>query len=67
MFGSTKGGILVVTCVCAHECPLQWSASLNVQDVALSDVLCEKNVELDSYTENDKMRRFFWALGLETD
>ncbi|EWZ79050.1 hypothetical protein FOWG_16768 [Fusarium oxysporum f. sp. lycopersici MN25] len=41
--------------------------SLSAQDVALSKALGEKSKSLASYTENDKIRRFFWGLGLETD
>ncbi|KAI1420819.1 hypothetical protein F5Y12DRAFT_771111 [Xylaria sp. FL1777] len=39
--------------------------SLSTQDVALSNALREKGLGLESHTRDEKVRRFFWGLGLE--
>lgn len=39
--------------------------SLSTKDVALSNALREKGEGLASYTRDEKVRRFFWGLGLE--
>lgn len=39
--------------------------SLSTKDVALSDALREKVSGLASHTRDEKVRRFFWGLGLE--
>lgn len=41
-------------------------SSLSKSDVELRDILREKRPELASYMADEKMRRFFWGLGLET-
>ena len=40
--------------------------SLSAKDVALSNALREKGSRMASYTGDEKVRRFFWGLGLET-
>ncbi|KAK1772146.1 hypothetical protein QBC33DRAFT_574830 [Phialemonium atrogriseum] len=41
--------------------------SLSAKDVALSNTLRKKGARLASYTEDEKVRRFFWGLGLEPE
>lgn len=41
-------------------------SSLSKSDIELRDILREKRPELASYMGDEKMRRFFWGLGLET-
>ncbi|KAF6802574.1 hypothetical protein CSOJ01_11489 [Colletotrichum sojae] len=41
--------------------------SLSFKDVALTNALREKHAELASYMGDEKIRRFFWGLGLETE
>lgn len=42
-------------------------SSLSTRDIELSNVLREKRPDLAIYMEDEKMRRFFWGLGLETE
>ncbi|TQN70676.1 hypothetical protein CSHISOI_04827 [Colletotrichum shisoi] len=41
--------------------------SLSKKDVALSYALREKGAELARYTGDERIRRFFWGLGLESE
>lgn len=41
--------------------------SLSVKDLELSQALREKSAQLASHTGDEKLRRFFWGLGLEVD
>ncbi|GJC87613.1 hypothetical protein ColLi_10451 [Colletotrichum liriopes] len=41
--------------------------SLSAKDIALADALRGKSARLAEYTGDEKVRRFFWGLGLETD
>lgn len=41
--------------------------SLGAKDLELSNALSEKGVGLARYTGDEKVRRFFWGLGLESD
>lgn len=43
------------------------NVSLSSRDVALRDALHEKRPDLAGCMEDEKMRRFFWGLGLETE
>ncbi|KAI1204925.1 uncharacterized protein F4807DRAFT_300500 [Annulohypoxylon truncatum] len=42
------------------------NVSLSTKDVALSKALREKGLGLASHMEDEKVRRFFWGLGLES-
>ncbi|KAL0932403.1 uncharacterized protein CTRU02_213356 [Colletotrichum truncatum] len=41
--------------------------SLSAADVALRDSMLEKAVDMAGFTEDEKIRRFFWGLGLESN
>ncbi|KAI1127017.1 hypothetical protein F5Y10DRAFT_266596 [Nemania abortiva] len=43
------------------------NVSLSTEDVALSKALREKGLGLASHMGDEKVRRFFWGLGLETE
>lgn len=43
------------------------TVSLNAKDVALSDAMREKGQRLASQMGDEKVRRFFWGLGLESE